>query len=178
MIAIVILTLSIAAPLYTANRSIVAAQTARDQLTASYLAQEGIEYVREMRDNEFLAAYAAGGANVSSTAWSNFLTGSDSASITQCRASTCTLDPSRLMGTGSGFALETCSGASCKPLYLANGIYTLQSGIVGAKQTPFTRTIRAVDVSANDERIISTVSWNYHNALYTITVYDHLTPWQ
>ncbi len=178
MIAVAILTLAVSGPLYTANRAIVSAQTARDQLTASYLAQEGIEYVRQMRDNEFLAAYHAGGATVSSTAWGNFITGSDSAAITQCRASTCTLDPSRLMGTGSGFALETCSGTSCKPLYLANGIYTLQSGIIGATETPFTRTVQAVDISATDERIISTVSWSYHNVPYTITIYDHLTPWQ
>ena len=90
LIAITILTLAIAGPMVTASRSIVAAQTARDQLTASYLAQEGIEYVRAMRDNEYLTAYQAGGSNVSTTAWNNFLT----ASINQCRGATCTLDPS------------------------------------------------------------------------------------
>ena len=42
LIAITILTLAIAGPMVTASRSIVAAQTARDQLTASYLAQEGM----------------------------------------------------------------------------------------------------------------------------------------
>ena len=56
MVAVTILTLAVAGPLMTASRAIVAAQSARDQLTASYLAQEGIEYVRAMRDNEYLAA--------------------------------------------------------------------------------------------------------------------------
>ena len=178
MIAVTILTLAVSGPLYTASRAIVAAETARDQLTASYLAQEGIEYVRAMRDNEYLAAYQAGGATVSSIAWANFLTGGDAAAITQCRTSTCTLDPARAMGTGSGFSLQPCSGESCTPLYLANGIYTQQSDLGGAVRTPFTRTIQAVDVSASDERIVSTVSWSFHGSPYAVTITSHLTPWQ
>ena len=178
MVAVSILALSVAGPLFTASRAIVAAGIARDRLTASYLAQEGIEYVRAMRDNEFLAAYQAGGTDVSDVAWSNFLSGGAAASITQCRATTCTLDPARSMGTGSGFSLQPCIGGACTPLYVANGIYTQQSNIPGAVQTPFTRTIQAIDVSANDERIVSTVSWSYHGVPYAVTVYDHLTPWQ
>lgn len=178
MVAVSILTLSVAGPLFTASRAIVAAQTARDQLIASHLAQEGIEYVRAMRDNEYLAAYQAGGANVSSDAWTNFISGRNDSSITECRASTCTLDPARSMGTGSGFSLHPCTGAACTPLYRVNGIYTQQSGITGAVQTPFTRTVQAIDVSATEKRIVSTVSWSYHEVPYSVTVYDHLTPWQ
>ena len=181
LVAVSILTLSIAAPLFTADRAIVSAETARDQLTASYLAQEGIEYVRAMRDDEFLTAYSQPGAtNVSTTAWTNFLNGVDSAAITQCRTTTCTLDPSRLMGTGSDLALERCSMSGnpypvCAPLYLSNDIYTVQP--IGTKQV-FTRTIQAIDISATDERIISTVSWSFHETPYSVTIYDHLTPWQ
>lgn len=178
MVAVTIVTLAVAGPLFTAGRAIVAAQISRQQLTASYLAQEGIEYVRAMRDNEYLAAYQAGGTNVSTTAWSNFLSGGGEGSIAQCRSTACTLDPTRSMGTGSGFSLEPCSGGSCAPLYLTNGVYSQQSGLAGAVQTPFTRTVRAVDVSSNDERIVSTVSWSFHGIPYSVTVTDHLTPWQ
>lgn len=174
MVAVTILTLAIAGPLVTANRAILAARISRDQLTASYLAQESIEYVRAMRDKEYLLAYQAGGANVSTTAWSNFL----NASVNQCRATVCTLDPSRNMGSGIGMALAPCSG-SCAPLYLtqlSNGTYgyTQQSGIA----TPFTRTVQVVDVSGSDERVVSNVSWSYHGTPYSVTIYDHLTPWQ
>lgn len=180
MVAVSILTLAVAGPLFTASRAVLAATNARDQLTASYLAQEGIEYVRSMRDNEFLVYYLARGSAISTAAWTNFISGSDSASITGCRASTCTLDPGRIMGIGSGLSLETCSGASCHPLYLANGIYTQQSNIPGSVVTPFTRTIQLIDVpgSTTDERVVSTVSWTFHGTPYTVTVYDHLTPWQ
>jgi len=178
MIAVTILTFAVAGPLFTASRALVAAEIARDQLTASYLAQEGVEYVRAMRDTEYLAAYQTGGATVSETAWSSFLSGSSAGSITQCRTSTCTLDPSRNMES----ALVPCSGETCSPLYLTNGIYTTQSEISGAELTSFTRTIQAVDVSTGgdvrDVRIVSRVSWSFHETPYIVTVTSHLTPWQ
>lgn len=181
MIAVTIITLAVAGPLYTASRAVVASQIAKDQLTASYLAQEGIEYVRRMRDDEFLKAYQAGGANISSAAWTAFISGSDAGSITQCRASTCTLDPTRTMGTGSGLALQTCSGSSCTPLYLLpSGLYSEQNNISGSVQTPYTRTIQAIDLSpyTYDEGIVSKVTWVYHGTTYTVRVIDHVTQWQ
>lgn len=178
MIAVTVLTLSISGPLYAASRALIAAQVARDQLVASYLAQEGIEYMRAMRDNEYLAAYQAGGANVSANAWNSFVSGASPGSMTGCITTTCTLDPARSMGTGNGLSLAPCSGPSCAPLYLVNGIYTVQSGIPEGVKTPFTRTVAAVTISTNDERIISTVSWSFHNIPYAVTVTDHLTPWQ
>lgn len=179
MIAVTILTLSIAGPLFTASRSIVAADLARDQLVASYLAQEGIEYVRMMRDNEFLASYRQGGANISADAWTNFLNNpiTDTSAITQCRSpKKCTLDPVQ----GATLPLTPCPGNDCSsvPLYLLqNGVYSEQN-LSGSRLQPFTRSIQAIDVSATDERIVSTVSWQYHGIPHSVTVTDHLTPWQ
>ena len=173
MIAVTILTFAVAGLLYTASRVLVAVEIARDKLTASYLAQEGIEYVRAMRDHEYLKLYGGD----TSAAWNNFLTGMNNAgSIAKCRTTTCTLDtyPTVSMGTGSGFSLQ--QGSSNK-LYLVNGFYTQKSDI-GGVQTPFIRTIQVVDVSATDVRILSTVSWSFHGIPYTVTVTDHLTPWQ
>ena len=180
LIAVTIVTLAVAAPLFTASRSTVAIQLAQNQITASYLAQEGIEYVRRMRDDEFLSAFQAGGANISSVAWSNFLNAGSGASIYWCRTSVapngaCTLDPFRTMNSGSGFSISYCANGTCPPLYLTNGVYTEQSN---GTATPYTRTIQAVDVSSTDEKIISTVTWNFHGTPYAVTVTDHLTPWQ
>jgi prepilin-type N-terminal cleavage/methylation domain-containing protein len=183
MIAITILTFAVAGPLFTASRVVVAAQTARNQLIASYLAQEGIEYIRLMRDNEYLLAYVAGGTNVSNNAWSSFLSGGNSSSITACRTATCTLDPTRNMGSGSGFSLQPCTGNSCGQLYLANGIYTQRNDISGSSKTPFTRTIQVADISGTpneypDKRVTSTVSWGFHGTPYSVIITEHLTPWQ
>lgn len=169
MIAVTILTLAIAGPLFTANSAIVAARAARDELTASYLAQEGIEYVRALRDQEFLAIYP----NVSA-AWTNFITNIEG----QCRATSCTLDPvKRSMGYGSGAALVACSGQCAVLTLLADGVYTERSDL-GGTQTIFTRALQVERLTDTDERIVSTVSWSYHGTPHTVRVYDHLTPWQ
>jgi prepilin-type N-terminal cleavage/methylation domain-containing protein len=190
MVAIAILTLSVAGPLYTANRAIVAAQTANAQLTASYLAQEGIEYIRMMRDDIYLSTYHAGGSTISTTAWNTFIAG-----ISLCAAKACTLDPLLTMGVGTGDSLAPLSSGisplfNATRLYLTNctngsnglsctppNVYT-QQNIAGSVQTAFTRTIQFVAVSGTDERVISTVAWTFHNSPYSITVTDHLTPWQ
>jgi len=66
---------------------------------------------------------------------------------------------------------------SCTPLYLApTHVYTQQNS--NGTVTAFTRTIQVVDISPTEERIISTVSWNYHGIPRSVTITDHLTPWQ
>jgi len=161
LVAITILTLAISGSLFSANSAIVATNIARDQLIASHLAQEGIEYARLMRDNEYLAAYHIGGASVSPTAWANFLS-----AIAQCNTpKICTLG---LMQTGGSLALTSCpSGDACTAPFslLSNG-------------TSFTRTVQSAYVSENEERIVSTVSWSFHTVPYSVRIIDHFTPWQ
>lgn len=199
MIAVTILTLAVAGPLYTANSAIVASMTARDQLTASYLAQEGIEYVRAMRDYEYLAAFNDPLiTDKSGVAWSNFLTGNTGGgqlgAVTSCRTTTCTIDPTRSMGYGSSFALCATTAGVCgsgsPALYrLDDGRYATDRSSSLGTATPFSRTIQVVDIPGTadpaspeapypDKRIVSIVSWNYHGVQHTVTVYDHLTRWQ
>ena len=197
MIAVTILTLAMAGPLFTASRSIVAAQTARDQLTASYLAQEGIEYVRMMRDNQYLAAYNINSTDVAGVAWNNFLNGNpdpvlnglDPSSIKPCIApAICTLDSAILDPLGNG-VVEACIDGTCESerLYLtgctgggscAPPVYTEQADLSGSVETPFIRTLQTEIISPNEAKIISTVSWDSHGTRYTVTSSDHLTSWQ
>lgn len=180
MVAVAILALSVAGPMYTASRAIVAAQTARDRLTASYLAQEGIEYVRMVRDDKHLSLYMATVPKGADTkdAWKNF-----SDDITRCSGtaiSACVLDPSKTEGVGTGLALQACTvGSTCTALYRTNtGAYTLDSA--GAAATPFIRTITARPVPGTDTemKIISTVTWMSHGKTYTVSISNHLTAWK
>jgi len=176
LVAITILTLAVVGPMVTANRAIVASQTSRDQLTASYLAQEGVEYVRAMRDKEFLATYPPGD---SSAAWNAFLgTGALVGIEDFCLgpSNSCTLDPLRSMGYGSGFALNTYAGSA--PLRITTADRYTQQNLVGSTPTPFTRTVQVVQLSSTDERVVSTVSWTFHSTNYSVSITDHLTPWQ
>ena len=51
LVAIAILMISIAGPLAVASKSLTAALYAKDQMTASYLVQEGVEHFRNLKDN-------------------------------------------------------------------------------------------------------------------------------
>jgi Tfp pilus assembly protein PilV len=168
LVAVTILTLAVVGPMFTANRAIVAAQISRDQLTASYLAQEGIEFIRAVRDDAYLNLYPGD----TSSAWSDFLT-----SIVNCGTSIigtapfCTLDP---VGNAP---LQVCPSGICAPLWLSSTNVFTQQQISGIK-TIYTRTIQTVQKSATDEQVVSKVTWNFHGITHNITIYGHLTPWQ
>lgn len=186
LVAVSILTLAIAGPMLTASDALKAANLAKDQLVASGLAQEGIEFVRRVRDDEYLAEYStcsgSGCGTVSQDAWQGFLHGSGanpSANVASCRnGNACTVDP----WTGTMSAI-------IKPLNL----YVDNSGDVEytqqnlGKPTIFTRTVDVNDVSGQtfdavsdpaEVQVASTVTWQFHGSTYHVTIYDHLTPWQ
>lgn len=55
LVAVAILMISIAGPLTIAHKGLLTAIQARDQVTASYLAQDAMEYVKNLRDNNKIA---------------------------------------------------------------------------------------------------------------------------
>ena len=191
LVAVAILTLAVSGPLYVANRALVAAQNSQSQLTASYLAQEGIEYVRTMRDHQYLYAQKAGGSDVSDDAWRAFvfnIGGSSQGRFGQCLDLTkkCALDPWLTMGGGSANALFLCTESTCpEQLYLvdfADGKHYRRSGAADEK-TIFSRTVRGELVSdessaSENLKITSTVTWAFHGRTYTVTATGNLTPWQ
>jgi prepilin-type N-terminal cleavage/methylation domain-containing protein len=168
MVAVSILALAVTGPLLTASRAMVVAELSQEQLTASYLAQEGIEYVRAVRDNAYLFGYPGG---TSTAAWTTFLQ-----KVSQCSA------PNNSCQYDSGApALTQCSNNVCALLYLtpSPSYYTVQPSS-GNTQTPFRRAIQvsAAGSSGTEEVVTSTVSWSFHGTSYTVAVTDHLTPWQ
>ena len=193
LVAIAILTLSVAGPLTTASRAIVAAQNTSNQLTATYLAQEGLEEVRAMRDDAYLYEYSINPTNAEGPAglgWSDFISG-DSTHYginSLCAGSYCQLDPTQSIGYPVGIgpnlgnSLTPCSSGGCATLNLlnsggSNGYYQYTTQPAGSA-TSFTRTINVMNISPTDELIISYVSWQFHGSPYWVTATDHLTPWQ
>ena len=55
MVAIAILLLSITAPLTIAEKGLATAEVAKDEITAFYLGQEAIEFVRNLRDTSVIS---------------------------------------------------------------------------------------------------------------------------
>lgn len=163
MVAVAILAVAIIGPFVAIQNALVASYSARDQLIASMLAQEGIEYVRGIRDGNYIYNVANPTAAVS------WLAGIDSG--TSCVNQNCTVD----------FQQKThsvCSGA-CTPLNknATSNLYSTQSG-AGYSASPFTRTVRLTSITANREmQVTSTVTWSTGHRAFTITVTEILSNW-
>ncbi|HEX8946813.1 MAG TPA: prepilin-type N-terminal cleavage/methylation domain-containing protein [Candidatus Paceibacterota bacterium] len=183
LVAIAILTIAIGGPFATAEHSIEAANIAQNKMTAAFLAQEGIEFVRAMRDNAYLSyCYSGVDAAACEYWWNGFTTNTygGTYNILQCTTNGCALDTRVLSGElsfGSG-SIAPCSAGNltCGALYLtSDGQYTTQS--TGNTSTSFVRKISATQVSDTEIAVSSTVTWSTHGKPYAVTVKDYFTSW-
>jgi Tfp pilus assembly protein PilV len=155
-VAITILVTAIAGPLTLASKGLQSALLARDQLIASFLAQEGVEIVREHRDNNALASPRP----------ADWLEG-----LSACTSpSTCTID-------ATTDTISACTG-TCNALRLnaASGFY---SYALSDSVTPFTRTVTIIpDANGHEAKVRSTVSWRTSIFMRQITLEATLFNWQ
>ena len=144
LLAVTILVISMSGPLTIAAKSLNSALFAKDQITAFYLAQESVEYLRNVRDTNALNGRSS--ADPSSANY--WLTG-----ISHCINVNCTVQPT---GTSLSSAVVACSGDCATLKYDAsNGFYGYSSG----EDSQFTRFVTMQKVTDNEYSIISTVSW-------------------
>jgi len=185
LVAIAIVALSISGPLWAAGNSLRAAQVAQDQLTASSLSQEAVEYVRAIRDDDYLNAYNKDKttSNASTDAWTAFLS-----DVSGCGKASggCEMhlgDWDHPYPSSTGQPLVPCSagGASCNsPLQLTSGSQNVYNRVSGVA-TAFTRIVTVDSVGttyAPVEQVVSTVTWSLHGSTYHVSTTDDLTPWQ
>ncbi|MFA7302279.1 MAG: type II secretion system protein [Candidatus Paceibacterota bacterium] len=171
LVAIAIVALAIGGPLYSASRSLVAAQLSRDRLVALYLAQEALEQARYLRDTAYLDAYKDGDTT---GAWNKFLTDH----LVPCYTpQVCTVEPAShtLRSYDESAALPKLS------VNTATGQYV--QAATGEPPSPFTRTLQVVNVSSEeggpqDKELAATTAWTFHGTPYSVTVTSHLTAWQ
>lgn len=145
LLAVTILVISMSGPLTIAAKSLNSALFAKDQITAFYLAQESVEYLRNVRDINALNGRSS--ADPSSANY--WLTG-----ISHCINVQCTVQPT---GASIASAIVACGG-ECAPLKYdsATGFYGYSSG----EESQFTRYVTLEKVTDNEYSIISTVSWH------------------
>ncbi|MES2225692.1 MAG: prepilin-type N-terminal cleavage/methylation domain-containing protein [Patescibacteria group bacterium] len=160
LVAITILMIAIVGPFYSVQQAISASYAARDQLIASSLAQEGAEYIYFLRDNNYLSGTG-----------NSWLQNMDACKVNTLSDPGCTVDPTQ------GNALAACSSSGCLPLRLSStGLYT-QNTLGGYPVTRFTRTVKILQVSASEAKVVVQVTWSTSHRPYTITVTDDLYNW-
>jgi prepilin-type N-terminal cleavage/methylation domain-containing protein len=158
LVAISIFSLSILGLMSVLSQGIADINYAKQRMTAEYLAQEGIEYTRNVRDNYVL--YDADGGQAG---WDKF------------SALTCTFDSPCGFNDAEypGFVCAS-SGQTCK-LYLRNGHYDANSG--SGTDSGFVRTIWLVPINANEREVFSRVSWTQGSGSKQVTFSSTLFNW-
>ncbi len=191
LVAVAIIMLAITGPFMSAERTVVVASIVRDKMTASFLAQEGVEYARALRDKVYLEG-CYGNFSTCNSWWGNYTVGA-TYGILQCTSTKpCSLDTSMNKSTynralTSPFStlnttelyICTSNSSTCGKLYLntTTGQYTTTAG-ASTVPTSFTRTIYAQTFTGSpDAKITSTVKWTNHGRTYSSSVSDHFTPW-
>jgi len=153
LVAISILLVSISAPLTIASRSLAASFFARDQITAFYLAQDAVEYIRNARDNNFLS-------NV------NWLLG-----FPDTTGLAFTVD------TTDG-TMALCGGGACPFLEYNDTTGFYNYGDAGASDSIFIRSVSITTINVHEVIIAVTISWSTGTFMRTFSVKENILDWK
>lgn len=155
-VAITILVTAVAGPLTIASKGLQSAILARDQLTASFLGQEGIEYIREKRDNNKLQGLS-------------WLAGLDA-----CIDQECTVDATEQQSP----AINTCAPGGCDAIRF-NDESSLYTYSLGDPETQFVRSVTiAPAANGYEATIISTIEWTTGVFTRQAVFSEVITDWQ
>ncbi len=169
LVAISVLLIALAGPLTIAAKGLYSSYYSRDEVTAFYLAQEGIEYFRNMRDTNYLSGQT----------WDNHF----SDCIGKCRVDVTNNNPSNSGVTSCSSDNAHLPGLTCNRLNIdVNNIYDY-TATAGATTTNFTReiTVQAIPNGSNptvEYQITSTVYWVSPLPNHSITLSEDLTKWE
>lgn len=151
LVAIAILMIAIAGPLVVANKSLTAALYAKDYAIGSFLAQEGVELIRNFKDN-----------------------GTNGFSVANLRnAAICDVSTEKCRIDISTPSIGNCLSGDCT-LYTVptrNG-YAYSTGESNQEKTIFSRSFYAEKVTGTDKEVKVTVRvwWNEGTVLNEVVI--------
>jgi prepilin-type N-terminal cleavage/methylation domain-containing protein len=171
LVAIAIFSVSLIGLMNVLGTGISNTNYAKKKIGAAYLAQEGIEYVRNLRDTYVLyGATAAAG-------WSDFKTKLTSGA---CHSSNgCYFDDQTLDFTNPNKPITNISFYSCSgtcPIMLYDPTSSKYNYVSGSS-SGFIRTINFLQVNVNEVKITSTVYWGQGSGTYHISLSENLFNW-
>jgi type II secretory pathway pseudopilin PulG len=164
LVAISILLLAITSAFTVAQSSLQSTNYAKNKITAYYLAQEGLEYIRHLRDNNGLRMLNDRSGEVS---WLYGFIG-------PCSDGSCYVDT-----TGEMEGVEVCPNSGCPKLLLNTETgqfqYIPKSSTV---ESPFRRTITVIPINNSEVTVVVLVDWSQNGVSKTLTVSENLYNWQ
>ncbi len=171
LVAISILVVAITATFSVAQNGLSSAMEARDQVVAFYLAQEGIEMVRNRRDENSLTRIGT-----PATSW---IAGLASQAGDPCYfGKTCAVDATTNLfstcpsGSGSCYPITQDTSSQASPTYLMYG----QNA--GWAATKFNREINLTQATSTELIVKVTVTWTRGLLTRTFNVSEIIRDWQ
>lgn len=171
LVAITIISLAILAPFGAMQQVVRATALSRDQVIASGLAQEGIEYVRFIRYTNWLNSQQSGD---SYDPTDGIESGTKNCVSSGGTTNNCTIDIISNPYVGGSFeGVSRCSG-SCGALYRTPaGVYTQRQS--GNAATPYTRYF-TVTKHVDYITVTVTVTWT-NRGTHTISLTENMYDW-
>lgn len=153
LVAVSVLLMALLGPFSVAQQALRSAYYARDQVTAYYLAQEGVEFVRALRDENYLTG-------------AGWLDGIGAV----CTGTPCIVDY-------PNFTYAACPEGVCPVLKVSanGGLYNHTSGT----DSPFTRYVLLTTSPTNPDQVIVsvTISWKSAGVSRVFTIQERLFNW-
>ena len=173
LVAISILMLAVTGPLVISQKGLSAAAYAKDQMIAYYLAQDAMEYVRNVRDTNVLNSV---------TDWLSVLSvvGVANGLFNPCNNQGCTIDTRPAVSLSSVVAV--CSNP-CARLIKITSVSDVQYGYGPGDITPFSRTVKIEKPVLGGGNIIQgdieakvtvTVTWSTFSGERNVTLVENL----
>lgn len=177
LVAISIFTTSILALLSVLSQGISNTNYAKKKIIASYLAEEGVEYIRNLRDTFVL--YSA----TTQAGWDSFNSKVVPSPDTLCASTNgCYFDDRNVSFSDASMPmtdllLTACSSPTCSNGALLYDSATGKYNYVTGTSSGYNRRIKITQISANETKIFSTVFWTKGSGSYNIVFSENLFNW-
>ena len=160
--AIFILTVGVGGSVLLTQQTLSASSVIESKLVAAYLAQEGVEIIRNVRDANWLENRTTG-----TTSWKDGLTNCGGVNCCEGDYNTDTAAPEVLFSTG-------CDFDTLRPLNVDdNGFFSYSPGTT----SKFKRKIAIQELDENRIEVTAEVLWKERDRAHSIRVMETLTNW-
>ena len=177
LIAVSILMIAIVGPLSLVQAGLFSSIHQRNQVTATYLAQEAVEYIKNLRDTSFYENYG------DYTKWLD--RPSDQSLITICAGTGCYVDPHgglKLTSSSNDVFVQSISSTGFLPLMQAtstDGVFTYGYGTNGTPSI-YERVVKLEPIGGgmDEVKVSVTINWKDNNMPRSYTVRENIYNYQ
>lgn len=172
LVAVSIFTVSILALMAVLSDSVATNAYAKKKIVATYLGQEGLELVRNLRDTSVLYQ------STLTRGWDDFkqsISPCDSTLVDACYIDDTNIDFLNTAQAVRDLNISSCSEGDC-PALLYNDI-TGKYGYKDGNETDFIRNISVTNVTENEVKVTSKVYWQQGSGTYFVSFSENLFDW-